>query len=843
MKIQIFRVLSFIVTFLVALIVISAIMNSGNTDLSVEQSEPILPVVYANVEGYYVNQMHGYFSDQNANSFRENLTPLPGNRKIYIKINTFGTKIKKISYEVRSIDAKRLIEETQIYDYIDNGDNITGDFDIKDLIDKNSEYLLITKLELQDGREARYYTRIVWFEEMNASSMIKFVNDFHKKTFNKEEAKDITTYLESNNEGDNTNYGKVNINSSFNQITWGDLEIKEVADEEITLVEMDETTATIMIDSTVTAKTNLGIEKHRVSEYFRIRSGNERIYLLDYERTMDQYFDPTDISFEGEAISLGITSGDVLVSENTDGSVVMYYINNALYSYNTLNGALSRVFSYYDENDFDIRTTFNKNNIKIINIDENGNSLFLSYGYAARGRHEGMMGISVYYYDITMNTIEERLYIPYNKSYAMLNACLNRIAYVSRKNDLFLYLDEAIYKINLDTYEAEIVVKNLDDESFEVSSTNQIVAWQSDNNQKMIYQMDLNSGNITEISDEKGDYLRLFGFVGEDIVYGTYSECIYVTTDKGTIPVSKKLIIKDKMGNELKCYDQERVYITEATIADQNIRLSRLEITDDNTFMEISDDQITYNLETESKHNTLVIAPTKEFEKVTQISLENGNPGKAINLMTPSEMLFEVNNSVVLDELPIQDSRYYVYYKTQLQGIYKSPEPAINQASELAGTAVKDNAEYIWTRGNRRSKVQLSGITEYGLDDNIEDIRQNTLSSCLKSIIDYEGKSPKDKYIANNVNDVKNIINSNIEADALELNGCDLVTILYYTDKEIPVIAEIGENGYVLIVGYDELNIIVMDPITGTIHKIGLNDSTKEFERNGNRYITYIKKA
>lgn len=844
MKTQIFRILSFIVTFVVALIVISAIMNSGNADLSVEQSKSDLPVVYTNVEGYYVNQMQGYLSPQKANCIRENLTPLPENRKLYIRINTFGTEVKKISYEVRSVDAQRLIEETQIYDYIDEGDIITADFDIKDLIDHNSEYLLITNLELSGGREVSYYTRIVWFDEMNASSMIKFVSDFHKKTFNKENAKDLTTYLESNSEGDNTNYGKVNINSSFHQVSWGDLEIKDVSDEEINLVEMDATTATIMISSNVTTKANLGVEKYRVEEYFRIRSGSERTYLLDYERTMDQYFDPSDVSFEGDAISLGITSGDVLVSENTDGSIVMYYINNALYSYNTISGALSRVFSYYDEDNFDVRTTCRKSGVKIIDIDENGNALFLVYGYAPRGRHEGSMGISAYYYDIAMNTIEERVYVPYNKSYAMLKSSMDRIAYVSRKNDLFLYLDEAIYKVNLDSHDKDIVIEALDDESFEVSKTNQIIAWQKSDNLKTIFQMDLNSGNVKEITDENGDYLRLFGFIGEDLVYGTYDECRYVTTDRGTVPVSKKLIIQDKNENELKCYDQENIYITEAEISDKNIRISRLRLLmDTNIFKEISEDQITYNLEGDANKNKLVIAPTKDYEKVTQITLANGNPGKAINLMTPNEMLFEVNNSVELEELPILDSRYYVYYKTLIYGIYKSPEPAINQASELAGAAVKDNAEYIWIRGNRKTKTQLKGITEYLANEEIEDARIKTLSACVKSIFDFEGKSPKDDYLIDNINDLKNTISSTIDADVLELNGCDLNTILYYTDKGIPVIADTGDLGYLLIIGYDEKNIIVMDPLDGTIKKKGLKDSTAEFEANGNRYITYIKKA
>lgn len=37
-----------------------------------------------------------------------------------------------------------------------------------------------------------------------------------------------------------------------------------------------------------------------------------------------------------------------------------------------------------------------------------------------RGRHEGETGIQILSYDNSLNTIEEEVYIPYSKSYAVL---------------------------------------------------------------------------------------------------------------------------------------------------------------------------------------------------------------------------------------------------------------------------------------------------------------------------------------------------------------------------------------------------------------------------------------
>ena len=51
----------------------------------------------------------------------------------------------------------------------------------------------------------------------------------------------------------------------------------------------------------------------------------------------------------------------------------------------------------------------------------------------------------------------------------------------------------------------------------------------------------------------------------------------------------------------------------------------------------------------------------------------------------------------------------------------------------------------------------------------------------------------------------------------------------------------LADGNAVLIVGYNELNTVIMDPNTGTIYKKGMNDSKLWFEENGNRFITYSK--
>ena len=90
-----------------------------------------------------------------------------------------------------------------------------------------------------------------------------------------------------------------------------------------------------------------------------------------------------------------------------------------------LPNGLTVIFSFYDKDNADRRTLYDNHGIKILDVDEGGNVKFAVYGYMNRGRHEGETGIQIISYDNSLNTIEEEVYIPYSKSYAVLKVRWN----------------------------------------------------------------------------------------------------------------------------------------------------------------------------------------------------------------------------------------------------------------------------------------------------------------------------------------------------------------------------------------------------------------------------------
>ena len=56
----------------------------------------------------------------------------------------------------------------------------------------------------------------------------EFVKRFHEDTFDKANVEEnLAMYLESNREGDNSSFARVDIHSSWNQVTWGDLAVEK----------------------------------------------------------------------------------------------------------------------------------------------------------------------------------------------------------------------------------------------------------------------------------------------------------------------------------------------------------------------------------------------------------------------------------------------------------------------------------------------------------------------------------------------------------------------------------------------------------------------------------------
>lgn len=842
-KKSVLKGIGFGLSFFIALIIWGQVLNMGNTDMTAEMSKATYPLIRMDLDGQSYNELKGYAKDMDLAYMRENITVLDENRSTGFTLWKYGNEIQSIWFEVRSVDGSRLIEKTEVTGYQESEESIYASITLKDLIETNEEYALIFFIKTGDGRTIRYYTRVVWSTEYYVAEKLNYVLDFNNKTFDKEAAKELTKYLETNSQGDNSTFHMVDIHSKLSQVTWGGLQATREMEPVANLVELSTQTASFKLHYVVSTPEDDGKYYYYVEEFYRIRYTTDRTYLLDFERNMTRFFREKEDVYVNDKIVLGITGTDIPFVESEDGNNFAFVVQNKLCSYNVTDNKLAVLFSFYNGDNADARTINNSHDVKILDADEAGNVQFVVYGYMNRGRHEGEVGVQVCLYDSTLNTIEELAYIPYTKPDCILKEELEQLLYVSRENYLYFTMDENVYEVNLSEKTYKKIIHTPMDGSLQVSDNQNVIAWQNGQDAytcNEIVVMNLNTREQMKVNSHAGEYLMPLGFMGEDLIYG-YADGEDIVTDsvgRVTFPMYR-LCILGTDGTLLMKYQQDGIFIVDCSVNGNQIDLQRVVKKESGGYEETVADQIMNNQENAAGKNTVSGVLTERYETVVQIKVKKEIDAKTIKVLTPKEVLFEGGREIVLNE-KAEEKRYYVYGPNGVEGIYRNPANAINHADEAAGVVLGDDGRYVWIRGNRVLKNQIMAIEGASVTE-----EKDSVAVCLDTMLKFEGIIRNSEYLLSQGETIYSVLEKNLpDAQILDLKGCSLEAVLYYVNRDIPVLATLNDGTAVLIIGFNQYNIVVMDPLKNAkdaIYKKGINDSAEWFERNGNCFVTYVK--
>ncbi len=844
-KLTIIKIIYAIVVFTVSLFVIGKLSHGDNADMTAQMSKASLPIVTLLSGDREINPMHGYTTEMDVSHMRGAVFPVGAGRQISFRINTFGGNVSGLKFEVRTIDGTSLVESTPIMDYSESSTAINGSFQIKDLITAGTEYMLVFVMDTSVG-ESRFYSRIVWTEDdsrYNLDEELDFVTAFSAATFNKTEAKEYTKYLESNSEGDNTTFNKVNIHSSFNQVTWGELNITKHTDPEIYVTDIHGQTGSYKLCYRVTVKDGNVSRNYNVEEAFRVRHTSDRMYLLNYERTMNYVFDSGSYSISSNTIGLSISNPQIQLMENGSGSAFAFVSENRLFMFNNSESRLAYLFGFFDTDNNDIRTRWNNNTIKILKVDEAGNVKFAVAGYHARGIHEGQVGIAVYDYNASINAVEEQVFIESDQAPEILVSFVNTLAYLGNGDVFYVMLEQNIHAVDLIGRTANAVATDIGSGDYKISESERTIAWQGRDLQSF-NMMNLNTRAQSEIKADDGDYIVVLGFMGEDLVYGlVHSED--VQKDKMGNPVYAMYAIKiqDSDGNLLENYHPDGIYVTGVSIADNQIRLTRVVKDDNGEYVSTYDDQIMSTLKVEKGSNSVNAVSVDVFEKIVQISAKNEIKVKNLRVLTPNQTLYEGTRTVELNNGRDRESQpfYYVHGLLGIEGIFTDPAEAVKVATDAPGTVTNDSNKYVWIKGNLLRSNQIMAITRNA--ENYENMMATDPTVvCLDMILQFEGINRNVDAMLDSGESVTSILQESLpDVTVLDLDGCPMSAMLYYVNQDLPVMAMLNDGTAVLIIGFNDLNTVLMNPLTGQVYKYGMNDSDKLFSENGNHFVTYIR--
>lgn len=834
-----------IVLLLVFMAVIAAIFiftREDKEEVIASIGEPSLPTVaFMTADNIEINHSVGYTAVMDKKYMRDSITPISQDRKLSVQVNNLGNVVMGATFELRSLDAEQLIEDTTIptSDIVANGEytDILVSFD--NLMTKDTEYLLVLKLQTDRHEMVNFYTRVIILTDDYCKQEIEFANTFSNSTFDKETADNIVSYLEPNPNRDNGNLGDVDIHSSFNQVTWGNLAPQRITTPVVTIKEILGSIACVELKYKISAINEYDtLQYYNITEFFRIKWTSTDIYLLNYKRSINQMFDALGGGITASRINLGIDSdGQCEFLSSDSGKYIAFAKENGLWMMGINENVVRSLFAFDNMEDSDIRERNDNSEIRVVSVDDSGNVEFLVYGYMNRGEHEGMVGVALCTYNMEKNVVNEKVFIPFTKPYQILKETIGKLAYVNENNIMYMMLNDSIYSIDLTGNDCAPIVSELKNGDFAVNRTGNIIAWQANEKIKIL---NLETEKELIINADEGKRIQVIGFVYDDLAYGIAEDNMVVTDKNGfTTTYMSELRIVDLEGKTLKTHTNAGFYFTSATIESTMINLKRVTYSAETaTFQAVSDSQI-YGNEEEGANEITTSNITTDLKKqelvinyVTKVTTSD-----KLELKYPQEILMADANSLSIRELIATENKYYVYGYGEITGIYDEVSAAIIQADKISGVVIDEAGNYAWAKISKPTEYNVANVSMQGTAETGNTLAQMAL--CINSMLAANGINVDVTTELAEGKSAIDILNEKLpDNEAYDLSGCTLSEVLYYVQGGQSVLAAVDSNSYVLITGYySPYNAVMLSPVTGTSYKQGMEETEKMFNQTGNKFI------
>ncbi len=809
-----------------------------------QMSETSFPIVSIKTGNDKLNLLHGYSNNLNANVIRESITPLDSEQSFVAVIDEKENEVKRVLYELRSVTDNEVIESSTINALENEGEKRTAKIKFKTELKENAEYAVKITLVTSESKKMNYYTRVKLIHNSHYQEKIDFAMNFHDSIMDKNRAEDVIAFLEPDSTSDDSSLAYVNIHSSFELIKWGNLSPIVLNEIVPTIKEINEDMASIELKYMISAETDNGTELFYVKEFYRVRYTSSRMYLLNYERNMEAAFDINLTSLSKSEFKIGITSqADMDLITSSDNNKLAFVRQRELWFYDLAENSAVKVFSFRQTDTDYLRDTYEEHDVKILNMDEDGNINFIVYGYMNRGVYEGGVGIILYKFYSGENRIEEQVYIPMNVPYQILKEELGSFSYVNKLGTFYFTINDAIYAYNLITKELSELVSGISSDDYVVSKEQHYIVWQNSSSpteSTSINILNLETVEEKQITAPAGSNIKLLGRIENNIIYGFAKTNDIVATIDGSILVPMYQInIADSNLDILKEYSKDGYYVTRAEVNNNIINLERMVKQKQNGEIDYrlaEPDSIINQTIEQTDAVSLTARVTQKTLTELYISLTSGY--KMEKMPSVSETINTIitkDTTLRLEERKYLPERFVVYARGGVEGIYDNAGDAINRADEYVGSVVNNKQIVLWERGSKSAESTLVGITPI-----YESASTNSVMACAKMMLNYYKKNPNYASSVKDVNSAYEMLNQGMGDSLLNLTGCTLDEVLYYISKKRPVLAMKDSDNAVLIISYDAYNITVIDPSSFTTKKIGLNDGMKLFQSAGNIFLSYI---
>lgn len=597
-------------------------------------SEAAAPVIYMETEsGGHYDCLMGYTDASAAESTADrNLIALPESLAQKMVIETYGSGIADIHYELRRADGQ-LLERGNVTDTESDGTKLSFTVQFRDLMSSTENSLLTLYLTLQDGSVYEYVTGIIPAPGADIGTKLAYFQDFFDAVYDKSRSAEAAAQLYVVAGKDNSSFGNATINTSAELLTWGTLKtvptreiipsLHSIADDEcefyarypVLVTDSSGVSQTVMVAETTT----IGLDK------------NGNCQVNNYQRTAGEVFSGSSAFTDSRTLNLGIQGGGTeAMAVSASGTDYWFFNAGNLWRYASGEDRLVRVFSYASMDSDGVREENQDYTGRILRCDDDGDCWFALMGYVSRGHHEGQTGLSVWHYSASENATEEMLFFPISGTADEIAQQTQNLMSVG--GDGVFYLSYGGQLLTVGTPGGEVSRETVDfsGESFAASSDQTQISYCVGTGQwQTLRVINLTQAQAQEFTAPDGDCIRPLGYIGHDLVVGLAHREDIDEAD-GSFPMYRIFVVNDAGEQETE-YQPDGSYILQVQIDAARVLMSLGVKAPDGSFSDAGSDQLISRSQADAEVQTVTVT-SEEWKKETAIYLpkaaasSSGNP-------------------------------------------------------------------------------------------------------------------------------------------------------------------------------------------------------------------------
>ena len=642
----------------------------------------------------------------------------------------------------------------------------------------------------------------------------------------------------------NGNPSYVTLESSYEDVIMSGIRMERLGEAIPKIKEVTDTSALIEMRYKTISEYKEKAKTFAVSEYLSLDydNGAAAIKVSDYRRYIYQDFNAEGIDPSTNSLVLGLMADESPeYITDKDSEILAFVADNSLWLYDSDNRTYSSIYGTSSDEAEMERSPQEGYEIKLLSLDKDALD-FVVFGRINEGPREGSTGVILYEYNIKETTLRELKYISSNLCLDEMKLSVGKLAYYDKKDRVFyLLIGDKMLSIDVFSGKVEERVENLPSGHAAVSDDMKVIAFPDNQDLTKTKEITIiDFAKRTEVTKKlKGHRLKLLGFVGNDIMYGA-AKAENVSKEKDGTPkfLYDSIFLVHRDGSQIKKYEREGMLISRVSVEGNTIYFRRKSVDEETgEIKDAQDDYLTYR-------------PEEEADYVRVLFNENEVGNKELCLRFPVSVYLRSGNeelftkvSATLDTSDIEYTNHeldysaaYVYGPSGIRSASDSVGKAINDVYDNGGFVVDGKGSIMYRDKIIRPYLTVAGTFNYKSVDSADD----SFAACNYMCLLAAGVAADYDEVRTTANFVESFEMYDSTAKGINISGVLLDTAIGYLSDGSPFVAKI-EDGYVLVVSYNDDFIRYYDPMQDKEVKVQRYEFLLDCEDQGNEFYTFVR--